>query len=394
MSSRTPEHVLPEFRASRPLTLGVELELMLVDRAGGRLASRSPALLEALAGTAHAAHVKAEITQAMIELASGVHDDAETLAAELHELCAAAQAAAASCGLLLCGGGAHPFRDWPQRRLYPDERFDRLYQSYGYLVKLFTVFGQHIHVGVGSADDAIYLTHALNRFLPHFIALSASSPFQRGVDTGFASSRANVVGMFPLSGHLPDVRDWGEFTGYFARMEASGLVRSMKDFYWDVRPKPEFGTVEVRVCDTPLSAATAADLAALCQAVARRELADRRPLPTARLYEVYAVNRFQAAKSAFDAVILDVTTGRRVLLADAIAALVDDCLPDCTAAARARLVRLRARALDRELDSGWIRAMHQACGDWPAVMEAQAARLLAPAAIRAGDTPGPAARSG
>lgn len=388
-----PDEGLPEFRGSRPLTLGVELELMLVDRASGQLASQSPALLEALAGTAQAAHVKAEITQAMIELASGVHDDSETLAAELHRLCAATQAAAAAGGLLLCGGGAHPFREWPQRRIYPDERFDRLYQTYGYLVKLFTVFGQHIHVGVESADDAVYLTHALNRYLPHFIALSASSPFQRGVDTGFASSRANVVGMFPLSGHLPEVRDWGEFTGYFGRMQASGLVRSMKDFYWDVRPKPEFGTVEMRVCDTPLSASTAADLAALCQAIARRELAARRPLPTARLYEVYAVNRFQAAKAAFDAVILDVSTGRRVLLADAIAELIDDCLPGCPEAARARLARLRERARARELDSGWIRATQQACDDWPALMEAQAARLLAPAAFTAGGTPGPAARS-
>lgn len=393
MGAGIPGDGLPAFRASRPLTLGVELELMLVDRASGRLASESPALLDALGGTSLAAQVKAEITQAMIELASGVHDGPETLEAELRRLCAVTQAAAAACGLLLCGGGAHPFREWPERELYPDERFDRLYETYGYLVKLFTVFGQHIHVGVASADDAIYLTHALNAYLPHFIALAASSPYQRGVDTGYASSRANMVGMFPLSGHLPDLRDWREFAAYFERMQATGLVRSMKDFYWDVRPKPEFGTVELRVCDTPLSATTAADLAALCQAIARRQLEARPSLPIARLYEVYAVNRFQAARAAFDAVILDVATGRRTLLADAIAALIDDCLPGCPEDARARLLRLRERALARDLDSGWIRETRQRCDGWPALMEAQAARLLAPAAIRGGRTPGPATRS-
>lgn len=377
---------LPAFRASRPLTLGVELELMLVDRASGQLASESPALLDALKGTALAAQVKAEITQAMIELACGVHDDAETLEEELRRLCAAAREAAAACGLLLCGGGAHPFREWPQREIYPDERFDRLYQTYGYLLKVFTVFGQHIHVGVPSGDDAIYLSHVFNGYLPHLIALSASSPYQRGMDTGYASSRVNVVGMFPLSGHLPEVRGWREFSAYFARMQATGLVQSMKDFYWDVRPKPEFGTVEVRVCDTPLSATTAADLAALCQAIARRHLDARPSLPIVRLYEMYAVNRFQAARAGFDAVILDVWSGTRSVLGEAIAALIDDCLPGCPGAAAARLARLRDRALARDLDAGWIREMRQSCGSWPALMEAQAARLLGPPAVRAART--------
>jgi carboxylate-amine ligase len=393
MEAGTPGERLPAFRASRPLTLGVELELMLVDRSSGQLASESPALLDALEGTTLAAQVKAEITQAMIELTSAVHDDAETLERELRRLCTIAQEAAASCGLLLCGGGAHPFREWPLRDIYPSERFDRLYQIYGYLLKVFTVFGQHIHVGVPSGDLAIYLTHVFNGYLPHLIALAASSPYQRGVDTGYASSRANVFGMLPLSGHQPEVRDWREFVAYFARMQETGLVQSMKDFYWDVRPKPEFGTVEVRVCDTPLSASTAADLAALCQAIARRHLDARPSLPTARLYEVYAVNRFQAARSGFDAVILDAGSGKRRVLADAIAGLIDDCLPGCAAAAAARLGRLRDRALARDLDSGWIRETRQGCGSWIALMEAQAARLLAPAAVRASRTSGPAATS-
>lgn len=366
---------------------------MLVDRSSGQLASESPALLDAVEGTTLAAQVKAEITQAMIELTSSVHDDAETLEAELRRLCAVAREAAAACDLLLCGGGAHPFREWPRRTIYPDERFVRLYQTYGYLLKVFTVFGQHIHVGVPSADDAIYLTHVFNLYVPHLIALSASSPYQRGVETGYASSRAHVVSMFPLSGHQPDVRDWREFAAYFARMQETGLVQSMKDFYWDARPKPEFGTVEIRVCDTPLSVSTAADLAALCQAIARRHLEARPPLPTAHLYEVYAVNRFQAARAAFDAVILDVRSGERSVLADAIAALIDESLPGCPDAAAARLARLRNRALARDLDAGWIRDTRQSCGSWAALMEAQAARLLAPAPVRAGRTPGPAATS-
>jgi carboxylate-amine ligase len=369
------ESGLPEFRASRPFTLGVELELMLLDRESGLLASASPALLGRLEGRAPADRVKSEITQSMIEVASGVHVSPASLEQELRELCGIAQDAASALGLALSGGGAHPFRDWPQREIYPDERFDRMYETYGYLAKLFTVFGQHIHVGVASADDAVYLTHAFNACVPQLIALAASSPFQRGVDTGFHSSRAQVVSMFPLSGHLPEVARWDDFRAYFERMQRTGLVRTMKDFYWDVRPKPEFGTVEIRVCDTPLTIAGAADLAALCQAVARARIAERPAIATGRMYETYSSNRFLAARSAGDATVVE-ADGRRVALAESIEALVGQCLAHgAPGDAAERLGRLRARAHARGTDAAWIRNAHAGHQDWGRLMAAQAGRL-------------------
>lgn len=370
---------LAAFRASRAFTIGVELELMLVDRDSGHLASDSPALLDTLGQHPLAAQVKAEITQSMIEITSGVHDSPDALERELRTICRVAQDAAARRGLLVCGGGTHPFREWPQREIYPDPRFDRLYETYGYLLKMFTVFGLHVHVGVPSADDAVYLTHAFNRHVPHLIALSASSPFQRGVDTGYESSRVNVVSMFPFSGHLPDVPDWSGLSAYFARMQSTGLVQSMKDFYWDVRPKPETGTVEVRVCDMPLSVASAVDIAALCQAIARASLDAHAPLQTACLYEVYAANRFRAARSSMDADILDVESGRLAALGGSTVALLDTCLPRCAPGTAARLRRLRARVHARESDPRWIRHALGARRDWAKLMRAQADRLLAPA---------------
>src|SRR5690606_31979681 len=128
------------------------------------------------------------------------------------------------------------------------------------LAKQFTVFGQHIHVGCGSGDDAIYLVHALARYVPHFIALSASSPFSQGVDTAFDSSRLNAIAAFPLSGSMPFVQSWDELNAYVAKMYRFRIIGSMKDFYWDIRPKPEYGTIEIRVCDTPLTVERAAAL--------------------------------------------------------------------------------------------------------------------------------------
>src|SRR5690606_877548 len=136
-----------------------------------------------------------------------------------------------------------PFHHWAQRRIFPTERFSALYALYGYLAKQFTVFGQHVHIGCSSGDAAIRLTHQLARFVPHFIALAAASPFSQGEDTSFDSSRLHAISVFPLSGHMPAVEDWSAFARYYARMAGFGIVRCMKDLYWDVRPKPEFGTV-------------------------------------------------------------------------------------------------------------------------------------------------------
>jgi len=109
-----------------------------------------------------------------------------------------------------------------------------------------------VHIGYASADEALFLLHALNRYVPHFIALSASSPYFQGTDTLFDSARMNSVFALPLSGRAPFVLSWDGFAhGYFTRMESTGVVKSMKDFYWDIRPKPKYGTIQLRVCDSP-----------------------------------------------------------------------------------------------------------------------------------------------
>jgi carboxylate-amine ligase len=251
-------------------TFGVELELMLLDPADGHLVSVASSLLQRLRAWPGHERVKAEITESMIELNSDVHRSSTELEADLHGLTRTVRRECSRLNVSLCGGGSHPFRDWPMRKITQHERFNRVYETYGYLAKQFTVFGQHVHISVANQDEATYLTHALGALVPHFVALSAASPFQRGVDTAFQSARVNVVSAFPLSGHMPPVVDWEGFLRYFERMRSTGLVESMKDFYWDIRPKPEFGTVEVRVIDTPLSVEHAVDLAVFARACARR----------------------------------------------------------------------------------------------------------------------------
>jgi carboxylate-amine ligase len=300
-----------EFKASAALTLGIELELQLVRPYDLDLARGAADLLRRLERKKLPGAVKPEITESMIELNSSVHGDCNRLIDELASTKRILLEEAAVLNLLVSGGGSHPFHDWSDRRIFPNERFNFVVERYGYLAKQFTVFGQHIHVGCASGDDAVFLVHMLTRYVPHFIALSAASPFYQAQDTKFQSSRLTAVAAFPLAGHMPFVPDWAAFIEFFARMKGFGIVGSMKDFYWDIRPKPEYGTIEVRVCDTPLTVRRAGLLAAYAQALAAYHLAERPRAPVQDIYTVNAFNRFEACRFGFAGELIDPFTGRK-----------------------------------------------------------------------------------
>ena len=295
---------LEPFADSKALTFGVELELQLVSLSDFNLTAASPDLLHLLARKPFPGNVTPEITESMIEINSSVHSAHVPLLAELVDIRDTLVAAADQLNIGLCGGGTHPFQHWSEQKIYPKERFRELSSLYGYLAKQFTVFGQHVHIGCASGDDAMFLLHSLNRYIPHFIALSASSPFVQGHDSLFNSARLNSVFAFPMSGRAPFTLSWEEFANvYFAKMEGTGIIKSMKDFYWDVRPKPEYGTIELRVCDTPLTVERAAALAGYLQALCGYLLERREEPPVEDDYLVYNFNRFQACRFGLDGAI-------------------------------------------------------------------------------------------
>jgi carboxylate-amine ligase len=314
---------LEAFGSSTALTLGVELELQLVNTVDFDLTSSSNDLLEVLSRKPFPGTVTPEMTQSMIEIATGIHTAHAPLLAELRGMRDTLTAACDRLNIDIAGGGTHPFQHWSEQRVFSKPRFQQISQLYGYLAKQFTVFGQHVHVGCASGDDALFLLHSLNRYVPHFIALSASSPFFQGVDTLFDSARLNSVFAFPLSGRAPFTLSWDEFAnGYFTKMEATGVVKSMKDFYWDIRPKPEYGTIELRVCDTPLTIERAAALACYLQAICRRLLERAEPMPQEDDYLVYTFNRFQACRFGLDGTMVDPQTREsRTIREDILATL-------------------------------------------------------------------------
>ena len=360
---------LEPFAKSEALTLGVELELQLVSLSDFDLTSASPDMLELLGRKPFPGNVTPEITQSMIEVSSSVQKDHPALLGQLTEIRDALVRAGARLNVGVAGGGTHPFQQWTDRRIFKKPRFTEVSALYGYLSKQFTVFGQHVHLGCTDGDDALYLLHALSRYVPHFIALAASSPFVQGRDTLFNSARLNSVSAFPLSGRAPFLLTWTQFEDYFAKMERTGVVKSMKDFYWDLRPKPEYGTIELRVCDTPLTVERAAALAWYLQALCRWLLEREGPPPVEDDYLVYSYNRFQACRFGLDGTIVPPSTLSAVSLREDILATLRQVQPYADAVNAAPALDLINRIAHECSDASHLRSAYAERGSMEGVVD-------------------------
>jgi glutamate---cysteine ligase / carboxylate-amine ligase len=309
---------LEPFQHSEALSLGVELELQLVNTHDFDLAPYSDEMLRLMSRYSLPGSVVPEMTSSMIEVSTGVCGSPSQVLSELSEIRDALVKCADKLNIAVVGGGTHPFQQWHERRIYDKPRFRELSELYGYLSKQFTIFGQHVHVGCPDADSALLMLHRMSRYIPHFIALSASSPFVQGQDTQFDSARLNSVFAFPMSGRAPFTLSWEEFDKFFTKTTRTGVVKSMKDFYWDIRPKPEYGTIEIRVFDTPLTVERASALAGFVQSLASWFLHEHPFMPQEDDYMVYTYNRFQACRFGLEAVYVDPPTGQHMPLRDHI----------------------------------------------------------------------------
>lgn len=306
------------FTQSPDLTMGVELELQIVNTHDYNLVPQAEDILRYFEGQKHSWDIKPEITSSMIEVSTSVHHHYDTLIGELRDMRNCVAEAARFLNLGIAGGGTHPFQHWSEQRIFDTPRFNYLHEMYGYLAKQFTVFGQHIHIGCSSGDLALQMLHSLSRYIPHFIALSASSPLIQGCDTGFNSTRMNFIAAFPLSGRAPFATTWEEFDLFFHNMTETGIVDTIHDFYWDFRPKAEFGTIELRICDTPMTVERAAALAVYLQSLARYWMIEQPFQPKEDDYLVYTLNRFQACRFGLEGVYIDPKTKKRRRLGDEI----------------------------------------------------------------------------
>ncbi|SAK51613.1 carboxylate-amine ligase [Caballeronia glebae] len=348
---------LEPFINSEPFTFGVELEIQVVNTHDYDLTRAASDLMRLIKDEKIPGNITPEITESMIELSTGICTTHEQAVTDLRKIRDVLVAAADQLNVGLAGGGTHAFQQWSDRQIYDAPRFQYISELYGYLAKQFTVFGQHVHIGCPDPNSALFLLHSMSRYIPHFIALSASSPYIQGVDTGFHSARLNSVFAFPLSGRAPFVLTWDGFEEYFSKMVNTGVVNSMKDFYWDIRPKPGFGTIEVRVMDTPLSVDKAAAIACYIQTLSRYLLLDKPLTPREDDYLVYTFNRFEACRFGLEGTCIHPQTGERRTIGEDILATLDVLAPHAEAlGSQAALAEVAAIARGVN-DATWLRGV-------------------------------------
>jgi glutamate---cysteine ligase / carboxylate-amine ligase len=284
------------FGASPPLSLGVEEELLLIDGAGN-LSCAAEGVLESVAGTPIADQVSVEIFTEQIELKTGICHDAGEALGQLREL----RRGVGEAGFGLLGCGLHPTAAAGEPVLIAKPRYEIVKKDLGSLLKT-PPCGLHVHVGMPDPEAAVRLTNALRLYLPALQAISANSPFQEGVDSGHASARTQVVRSYPRFQVPRAFRDYADFLEVADQLATAAGVDDYTYIWWDVRPHPRLGTVEVRAVDVPTEPHTSAALAGLIQAIAAKEL--DRPSDSRLHREALEESYFQAASHGLEAEIL------------------------------------------------------------------------------------------
>lgn len=253
------------FRSVGVLTLGVEIELQMIDPAGWNLASRAE---EFLAAARHVKKIKPEFYLSTIEINTGKCETVQHVEQDMRETILQARRIAEQMGICFSTTGAHPFAHYADCIISPTERYLELIDRNQWLTRRMTVYGLHVHIGMSGGEDCIRYNNFFMYFLPHLLALSGSSPFWQGVDTGLASCRPTTYEALPTAGQPYHVSNWGEFERMYETLKRCGSVTSLKDFWWDLRPSPAHGTLEIRVCDCPATLAETLSITAFIHALA------------------------------------------------------------------------------------------------------------------------------
>jgi carboxylate-amine ligase len=291
-------------------TLGIEEELMIVDAEQHDLVNAIESLLE----EAPVGAIKPELMESVLEVSTDPVRTAAEAGRQLRALRTQVRETAATKGLRIGSAGTHPYAMWEDQRIVGRDRYRDLISALRFVARQELIFGLHVHVGIDDPDKAIHVANGMRVHLPVLLALSANSPFWRGDVTGLQSVRTPIFRAFPRVGVPPAYEDWEHYVAEIDFMVASGVMEDYTYLWYDVRPHPRFGTVEIRVCDGQTRVEHTLALAALIQAMCR-ELAEHfsagTPL-TAYPWQMLDENKWLAARHGLDGDLVDLPSQERV----------------------------------------------------------------------------------
>jgi carboxylate-amine ligase len=368
------------FHGSPEPTIGVEIELQILDRDTSDLAPGAVRILKAceeekLEGVA------AELMQSMIEVKTGICKSVDEARDQLFARTRRVRNIASSLGFELAMGSTHPFHRTSTSTVFPGERYERIRDRLAWLTYQRVMFGLHVHVGIPSGDLAIGAINLLMQNIPHLIAMSASSPFWQGVDTGLASSRIALYRLLPHAGLPLHFANWKEFRNYCYVMKDCATIASFKDIYWDIRPRPDFGTIEYRMCDIPMTITETLRLVALIRAltVSGLRLLQERPRlrrGDIKRHWIAVENKWLATRYGLQALYIRTPSGKRRPLVKDATDLVERLMPIARELGDDKyLAGLQPVA---KLETGADRQRHhyREAGNWKSLVEFMTKQLL------------------
>lgn len=320
------------WNASRGATLGIEWELQLIDAQTRMLrqdAREILALLPGLNEDGDHPKIRHELMESTLEVVTGVCSTAREAKADLATTIGELQRITERRGTILACAGTHPVSDWRDAKMAPIQRYAELVEQMQWLVRRIQTFGVHVHVGLRDGSKAISIVNALAAYLPHFLALTASSPFWCGQDTGLASSRSVVFGALPTAGPPHQLGNWSEFEDYMDTLLRAGTIRSIKEVWWDIRPHADFGTVEIRMFDGAPTLREIGMVTALSQCLVQLfdfQLDRGYTLPNPPAW-VVRDNKWRATRYGLDAMVITDDTGATAPLRDEVYELMRELEP-------------------------------------------------------------------
>jgi carboxylate-amine ligase len=305
-------------------TLGIEEEFQIVDPKTRELRSHVSEFLEEgkmILGE----QIKPEMIQSMIEVGTGICKNIQEARVDITRLRSIISGLAGKTGLAIVAASTHPFSHWEDQKIYDDERYSLLVQELQNVARSLLIFGLHVHVGVADLDRRIHIMNAARYFLPHVLALTTSSPFWVGHNTGLKSYRSEVFKQFPRT-DIPDHFDsYSSFQRYVDLLVKTGCINDGKKIWWDLRPHPVFPTLEFRICDIPTRVDDTIAIAALFQAIVAKltKLIDKNL--GFRLYRRMLIqeNKWRAVRWGIDGKMIDFGKQKEVPTRDLILELLE-----------------------------------------------------------------------
>jgi carboxylate-amine ligase len=354
-----------------PFTLGVEEEFQIVDPATWDLRSHVSELLVS-GTTAFGDLIKPELHQSIVEVGTKICSNVAELAEEVIRTRQELAGAAERVGLRIAAAGTHPFADWKDQVLSPGQRYENIVEELQQLARSLLIFGLHVHVGMPDQETAIELMNEARYFLPHLLALSTSSPFWMGRDTGLKSFRTTVFRRFPRTGIPSHFGSWGEYSNHVQLLTETHCIDDGKRIWWDLRPHPAFGTLEFRICDVPTRPRDTIAIAALAQAIIVKLYRLRSRNFGFRIYRRALIeeNKWRAARWGIDGSLIDFGKRTEVpmrQLALELLEFVDDVVDDLGSRREVEHVHAILRdgtSAERQA------AVYQASGDLATVVKA------------------------